>query len=256
MTDTIARAYSSIIPSDLKLPDLETICCNHSQPREKLEEVFTGDRRNFTYNFSEGKKYDELHEQHAAEATDPLREYTGFSFPVNSALHGHSQTGQIKPTQVQDIELAKKIENDLMPYQAKKPFTVYTGLRYSPFKSAMNIGGYFHAHMPSFVSTSTDLHTAEFFAAHDHDTEHDQSLHHGSIEPSAKHVLKIHVTPGTNIASVKNFSRYDSENEMLLNRGYNVMVNPRPTYLPPKGQGLGPTYVWDTWVTRRTPRKL
>ena len=256
MNDTIARAYSSIIPSNIVLPNLETMCCTHSQPHEQLDEVFTGDRRNFTYNFIEGKKHDDLHEEHTAEPTSSLREYTSFSFPVNSAMHNYSNTGTVKPSQKQDVELAKKIENDLTPYQAKKPFTVYTGLRYSPFKAATNIGGYFHAHMPSFVSTSTDLHTAEFFAAHDHDTEHNPSLHHGDIEPGSKHVLKIHVVPGTNIASVKKFSKYESENEMLLNRGYNVMINPRPTYLPPKGQGLSPTYMWDTWVTRRTPRKL
>lgn len=258
ISDPITRAYASILPTDISLPDMETVCCQHSQPssEHELTEVFQGDRDNFIARFSEMKRFDKLHEDHAAEETPALKEYTSFSRFVNSALHNHSQGKPLTKATSKDLADAGKIEEDLSPYTAKQAFHVYTGVAKSPIASAVSIGGYLHAHLPAFASTSTDLSTAEFFAAHDHTTEHNQFSHHGHIMSGAKHVLRIHVVPGTNIASVKHFAKYQSENEMLLNRGYNVMINPRPTYLPPKVHGTSATYMWDTWLTHKTPKKL
>ena len=256
MTDSISRAYSSILPKDITLPDLETVCCIHSQEQNDLTEVFQVDRRSMTPTYVELKQHDDLHNENAISPTPDLEKYVGFSRPINNALHEHSQTGAVRKINIPDIESAKQIESDLSGAIANKNFTVYTGLKHSPFHSSVNIGGYHHAHMPAFVSTSTHLNTAEFFAGYDRETNHNPAIHGGEIENGAKHVLKLHITPGANIGSVKNFAKYDTENEMLLNRGYNVMVNPRPTRLEKAPMALAPTYVWDAWLTRRTPKKL
>lgn len=258
MRDSIHRAYMSILPANVELPSMETICCSHNLPdANALTEVFHVDSRDFD-SFQATRENENLHELHRIAETPELVEYTRFSYPVNNALHVYNKQKSdipaiMNPVRNSDMHLAATIENQLHGFVAKTPFIVYTGTRHSPIHNSVNIGGYYHAQLPAFVSTTTNFDTARFFAAHDHETDH--SGIHRDILSGSKHILKLHIVPGTNIGSVKHFARFETEKEMLLNRGYNIMINPIPTKATDSYTKKS-AYVWDTWLTNRTPKQI
>lgn len=254
MTDKIAKAYMAMKRPKL-YPALQTVFGKHSAP---LEEAITVSHSYVMDDpLHDTKERDRLHKDHSIhmdeDALKDIRGYTTLSFMVNSALHKHYNDGEIFDHE--SIGKAKNIEKILDKHEAKENFHVYTGLRHSPFKAIANVNGNHMVHLPAFTSTSTSFRKASSFSAVDKDTKHDANVHGGIVEPMAKHVLKIHVHPGVSIASVRDLSENKHEHEMLMNRGYDLKIDPSPVKAKHEG-GSSELYVWNAYPVSRKVRTL
>jgi ADP-ribosyltransferase exoenzyme len=126
---------------------------------------------------------------------------------------------------------------------------VFTGLPESPITKA---GFEWNAsrekkilHLPSYTSTTTDFSRAEWFTEPDHHSIHHESDHHGVVETGARHILEINFDKHIHgAASVRGHTPFNShENEILLARGQELILHPRPTKVT-NHNGIHPIYVW------------
>ncbi len=267
MSDKIAKAYIAM-KRPKRFPSLQTSFGEHSKKQEeppKEPESKEDDKKplkeaiaSSTTYVMDDKNYDDDHTDHIHESNklhddvDGLVEqYTHNSRDINSALHKHYNSD---PHDRDQIEIAKKIEKALDKNVAKEHFHVYTGVHHSPFKNVATVGGNHMVHLPAFTSTSSHFRKAMIFTNRDDTTKHDPAVHSGHIEPMSNHVLKIHIHPGVSIASVRHIAKWKSENELIMNRGYDLRIDPVPTRVHHESDK--PLYVWNAYPVERRGRNL
>lgn len=161
----------------------------------------------------------------------------------------YSAHKESRPIAQQHLDNALAIES-VMHKETKLPHPVklFTGVKHSPATLA---GLEWNSsrpkkivHFPAFTSTSTDIDTAARFSDQDLNTHHHESDHHGIILPGARHIIelnfpdKIHAT-----ISMNSISAAWHEDEILLGRGHEFILHPRPTMLTTGGYS-SPVYVW------------
>ena len=252
MSDKIAKAYIAM-KKPKRFPSLFGCFGSHSD-ESLTEEIQSSHSYVMDDRYHSDEAYeDHIHETHKLhdDLNDSVSKYTRKSYFVNSMLHHHYND---KIHDRDHVDHAKEIEQSLNKNVSKEHFHVYTGLPHSPFKNVSTVAGNHMVHMPAFTSTTTNFRKALIFSQRDDTTKHDAAVHSGRVEPMASHVLKIHVHPGTSIASVRHIAHYSKENEMLLNRGYDMRIDPVPTKVHHESDM--PLYVWNAYPVARRPRNI
>lgn len=250
-SDKIAKAYLAM-KKPKRYPSLFGSFGSHSTEviQEAIESHHSYVMDDKYYDTVEEDRVHDAHKLHD-DLNESVSKYTKRSREVNGMLHGHYND---EPHDRSHVDHAKEVEQSLNKNVAHEHFHVFTGLPHSPFKRTAVVAGNHMVHMPAFTSTTTDFRKSLIFAQRDDTTKHNASVHSGKVEPMAYHVLKIHVHPGVSIASVRHVAHYSKENEMLMNRGYDMKIDPVPTRVHHESQA--PLYVWNAYPVARRPRDV
>lgn len=173
-------------------------------------------------------------------------DYTDDSSDLNKSLYEHSHRAKVPEDKI--VEHSNALESALSKHKTTEPTHVFTGLRRSP---AEHFAAGAHdkptrVHVPAFISASTTLNKARTFAT---EVSHRNDAHHG-ISGMAQHMLKIHMPAGTSAASMKSHSFIPGENEILLNRGHHLEIDPHPEHL---GSDM---HLWNARVVEHKPVPL
>lgn len=197
---------------------------------------------------------DKIHKEHAPlrklpHNTGPISDYTKFSAETNSALHEHYDTPK-NDWIASEKDHIKKLDDTLDANKTEKDMHVYTGLRDSPSRHFKDHTKTTEVHLPAYTSTSTDAPTAADFSRF---SRHKNDKNHGIETEENTHVLKLHVPAGTHGASVRDISNHRRENEILLHRGLNIKIHPKPEL---HRGSRGNIYLWNAEVTGHNPQKI
>lgn len=181
-----------------------------------------------------------------------LKKYSDDSTVLNGMLHSNKKDRMITKTRFGDeVNTTKHLDNVLNRHKTKEDFVVYSGVKQSPaehFKNGPRKMGI--AHNPAFTSTSTDYVTAHGFA---NKTSHFNDDEHGMEEGKLyEHVLKIHVPKGSHAISMRKKSFLPEEDEVLIHRGYNISIHPKPEIDP----GNPTTRIWNAHLTTHEPKEV
>ena len=163
-----------------------------------------------------------------------------------------------------DAALAKNI--------LKKDYTLYTGLRESP-ADAFDL--YNHprtspipVHLPAYTSTTTSWKVAVEFASYQHGVGAGRRSQHELLSPTGKKlikkptdiekkitidILRIFVPSGTTGGSLANTSYNTSEDEILLPRGLDIIISPKPQVIEEYNQIV---YLWNAKVVGHRPQPV
>jgi hypothetical protein len=207
-------------------------------------ETIDEDKSLVNYNY---KKANKLHDTTKIDPkqknlTNTLLNHTIHSRNVNDFLHKHYSN---QPNNAKDIAYYKKhiglLDKLLVNHKLSIPITVYTGIPQSPEvawkKYKVDRKKPIRLHLPAFTSTTTSLYIAKSFA----------NLHSTNKN---KHILMITIPAGTPGGSVTKFSQYPGEGEILLPRGLDIEVNPKPVIIKDN------VYVWHTKVIGHNPIEI
>lgn len=175
--------------------------------------------------------------------------YSESSTSLNNYLHKKYQDPK---TEGEHYPQEANMLSDVLSTQ-KIPHSIdlYTGIKYSPakhFESDKELPESKLVHLPAFTSTSTKRSIADNFSSN---VEHKNDSRHGvDSEYGARHIIHIHAPAGTSGASIKEYSFMPHEQEVLLNRGHNIMLESKPEHL---GNDV---YQWNAHIVSHTPQKL
>lgn len=154
-----------------------------------------------------------------------IQDYTGsYSKGIANALHKMYRGKKFK---VSDLtkEQIQMLDDIMYNHPLKQNMTVYHGLKENPWriwkKYNVPTDKSVIVHLPAFTSTSTKISASENFAYHDTVRMNDKDYSFSSI-------LKISVPAGTPGISVKKYSQFPNEDEILLSRGVNLQIMPNP----------------------------
>jgi hypothetical protein len=184
--------------------------------------------------------------------------YTTDSKAINNALHDYHNGKSVKG-RTRTLKNIAGIDSLMDKHKTKEDMHVYTGVKESPhtkFKPDANDRlNPINVHLPAYTSTSTHRKVAETFSAADmfndpYDAHHGHNLTETDDNGFQSHILKIHVPAGTNASSVKSKSYHKEENEILLHRGHDIEIHPKPTHL---GGGV---YMWHAKIVGHSPSKI
>lgn len=177
--------------------------------------------------------------------TKVINQYTGAdSRTIANTLHKMYRNRKFKPDQFTKEQI-QMLDDIMYNHPLKTNLTVYHGLKETPLRIWFNykvpLNKSVIVHMPAFTSTSTNFRKALSFASMD--LLENILQYHGP----KYNVLKIQVPAGTPGLSVKKYSNYKHEDEILLGRGVNLQINPNPKI---KGDML---LIWDCKVLSVSP---
>lgn len=191
-----------------------------------------------------------------------VQDYSEGSFDLNNYLHRHYRN-KTKPKDIkQHLLHIQAMDRALAKHKLKEKIVVYTGLIESP-ANAWKIHGAditkpIRLHLPAYTSTTTNLRIAVNHAD-DHDINSGRDLPH---VPADRHkprnkdapkdefgtqILMLVLPAGSPAASIKNVSEWEAENEILLPRGANIEIDPRPTVTRNR------VYIWHARVLGYSP---
>ena len=187
-----------------------------------------------------------------------LYKYTGSGSNVwNNILHRHYRQQRHGKSQFGKIS---QIDQYLQKFPLKQNLKVYTGIPESPSrvweKYQADVNKPVRVHLPAYTSTTTSYTTAYVnFAREDRISPKDHPARNvNSVSfPVYKgmHILHITVPKGYPALSLIDVSQYgDEEEEILLPRGLDVEIDPRPYIKPTPGQ---PGIIWFAKVVGHNP---
>lgn len=161
---------------------------------------------------------------------DAIKKYTNFSRSFSFYLHKLYRNQNAFGKRNKEIQLNKDLAqmlDDLMfNHPIKQNLTLYHGLKESPsriwVKYNVPNNKAVTVHFPGFISSSTNKNVAMNFSRSD--------LSKQVYEPYMKkrNVLIIETPAGTPGVSVKQFSSFAEESEILLSRGLDIKIYPNP----------------------------
>lgn len=222
-----------------------------------------------------GKDTHDLHKSDKLKQNYSLLSYTSNSSMLNNNLHKHFHGKKTQGPKNTFKQRVNEIDSALDNASLSKDTHVFTGLPQGPHelfkRHKIEKGQNLKVHLPAYTSTSTEYARAKRFASSANDRSSKFGAHvpvdHTVHEPlnelskselatiksrdhKQKHILKIHLPKGTKAGSVKHFSQYGHENEILLHRGHNLEIHHRPT-VEPDG-----THVWHARVIGHSPAEV
>lgn len=244
MIDPVAIAYENLIGYRRDLDTRSVPMWIGLKKNRELTEVHHVDEKDFDMNSDEDQ--DRIHQLLSIpNINESTYHYIGpGSIVINHHLwHEHLHDLPI-PTHIK--QHVKSIDSILIP-KTEGQFKLYSGLQMSPAHlSGMEWNSTRPKkliHVPSYLSTSTDMNIAEMFTNPDEETQHHESDHHGIILPNARHIIELNFKNGIHdAASLKKHSD-SNENEVLLGRGHQFELHPRPTLIT-NSEYTDPVYVW------------
>jgi hypothetical protein len=198
--------------------------------------------------------------------------YTGAAASKwNDFLHRHYR-GRAKPAEVERYgKRISSVDRELARNVLKKDYTLYTGLPESPIQAfklyKQPTDQPLTVHLPAYTSTTTDWSTAAKFAITQVKWNHIDRSGHKVLDARGKKIknskkknkrirefdiLRIFVPAGTTGASVVELA-YNAEYEVLLPRGLNIVISPRPHQVEYREDIF---YVWNANVVGHTPQPV
>jgi hypothetical protein len=148
--------------------------------------------------------------------------------------------------------MSKHLSKFLDRASTTKDDHVYTGLKVDPSKGFKKEGEKTSTvfHHPAFISSSTSFHSTKSFRRKVSTSTQHKALNSDAPTPAerekeAAHVLKIHVPKGSKATSVKPYSSYKHEQEVLLHHNHLIEVHHRPTIMDDG------THVWHGRIVGR-----
>lgn len=201
--------------------------------------------------------------------------YTGAAAAKwNDFLHRHYRGKSLD----KDFEKYGKhiaaVDRELARNTFKKDYVLYTGLPESPtrafklYKQPTNQP--LTVHLPAYTSTTTEWGVATHFATNQGNWSRSDLSGHEILNPKGKkikqsqpeegvpeiNVLRIFVPAGTTGVSVSQISS-DEEAEILLPRGLNIIISPKPHYIEQRSRlSDQDIYVWNAKVVGHTPQPV
>jgi len=167
-----------------------------------------------------------------------ISNYTSTSLDIAKILHKMYRNNNFKAPQYQQKEI-QMLDDIMYNHPLKTNLRLYHGLKENPFRVWIKYKMPFHksviVHMPAFTSTSTDIKKAIGFSNYDYN--------------DMRSVLKMNVPAGTPGLSVRKYSQYPGENEILLGRGINLQISPNPKNYD------NYTLIWNCKVLSATPKE-
>ena len=187
-----------------------------------------------------------------------LYKYTGSDANVwNNVLHRHYRQQRHGKSHFGKIN---QVDQYLQKFPLQQNLKVYTGIPESPSrvweKYGADVRKPVRVHLPAYTSTTTNYTIAYInFAREDRISPQDHPARNvNSVSfPVYKglHILHITVPKGYPALSLVDVSRYgDEEEEILLPRGLDIEIDPRPYIKPTPGQ---PGIVWFAKVVGHNP---
>jgi len=149
------------------------------------------------------------------------------------------------------VDSIHHLDSALSKQSTKHDTVVYTGIPYSPVKHFHSPNRGVKVHLPAFTSTSSDKVVAYGFSKHSNDPfDEDHGVTHDENNGS-RHILKIHMPKGTHAMSMVDHAFIPEEHEVLLHRGYNIGIHPKPEY----DKELG-AHVWTAKILSHDPEEI
>jgi hypothetical protein len=187
------------------------------------------------------------------------QDYTGGSYDINDYLHRQYRK-QAKPKELKEfLKKIQALDRLLANHKLPQQIVVYTGLKQSPSEAwetyGADVSKPIRLHLPAYTSTTTQLRTA-LQRVEDEVVQVPRARHKPRNKDAPKdddwgsQVLMISLPAGTPAASVRKVSEYPDENEILLPRGMDIEINPRPTVLK------GGDYVWHAQALGHSPVQI
>lgn len=245
MSDPVILAFQNLIGHRRDL-DIRPIPFEIGLIRssKSLKEVHHVDLKDFDVNSEE-----QAERMHDALTIPKIDHFVGHylgsgSVDINQVLWNHHLSESPIPNHI--LRHIKSIDSH-MKDRTEGNFRLYSGLPRSPAHiSAIEWNSTRPKkliHVPSYISTTTDMDTAIHFTREDSDTKHHESDHHGIILPNARHIIELNFLGHIkNAASMKDHSGAN-EDEILLGRDHQFELHPRPTLIKNSGYS-DPIYVW------------
>lgn len=186
-----------------------------------------------------------------------IRDYTSTltSLDIATLLHTMYRNNNFKAPQYQKKQI-QMLDDIMYNHPLKTNLTLYHGLKENPLRVWIKYKVPFNksviVHMPAFTSTSTDIKKAIGFSKYDNflygKAAKDEYSKINKYNDK-RSVLKMSVPAGTPGLSIKKYSIYPNEDEILLGRGINLQISPNP-----KISGNYPL-IWNCKVLNATPKE-
>jgi hypothetical protein len=152
-----------------------------------------------------------------------------------------------KTSSKKNKELTQMLDDIMFNHPIKQNVTLYHGSRESPIriwvKYNVPANKSVTVHFPGFISSSTNKNIAKKFGRSDFFKQTDNKY------IGKRNVLIIEVPAGTPGLSVKQFSKFEAENEILLARGLDIKIYPYPKI-------EGDFVYWRAKVAGHTPQEI
>lgn len=213
------------------------------------------------YDITRNKEYSEL--DGPGSDMDYIGRYTSDSYNLNDYLHRHYRKAAHTVTKDDEKNYKNQVQSldrALTLRRLKNPLTVYTAVPESPANAwavyGADVRRPIRLHLPAYTSTTTSLKVAVQFAEDslptdsvDHRRHPPRNIKKGAGD-NGNQIIMLTIPAGTPASSVKNVSQIPEENEVLLPRGMDIEVNPRPTLLK------NGDYVWHAQVIGHNPIQI
>ena len=213
------------------------------------------------YDITRNKEYSEL--DGPGSDMDYIGRYTSDSYNLNDYLHRHYRKAAHTVTKDDEKNYKNQVQSldrALTLRRLKNPLTVYTAVPESPANAwavyGADVRRPIRLHLPAYTSTTTSLKVAIIFAEDnlspssvDHRRHPPRNIKKGAGD-NGNQIIMLTIPAGTPASSVKNVSDIPEENEVLLPRGMDIEVNPRPTMLK------NGDYVWHAQVIGHNPIQI
>lgn len=240
-----------------KLPAIETEFGSHSELKEEYLPDNPGIPNSAKAQIGRHEFTDhEAHSNDKLPYSNALEQYTGGSHGINSHLH-ERYFGE--SAESEHLDHIKKIDKELDHSSTSDEYHVFTGLKHdpSPMFQHDNFNKPAVVHHPAYISTSTSLDIAKHFAkTKPYETkvpamnDDAPSPHQLKNQLGVKHVLKLHLPIATKAGSVEHFSKNAGELEVLVHRGHDIEIHPRPTVTKDG------THVWHAKILKHNPMEI
>ena len=186
--------------------------------------------------------------------TAALARYTKGSRDINDKLHQNFHANRTKNDKV-----VKSLDK-AMTRQTTKDMILFTGVKQSLIvawkKYGANLMEPIRLHLPAYTSTSTDFEKACGFASPEKDMPHVyRQIQKFKKSYGYPNVIAIRVPKGTPCVSVMEISHYDTEDEILLPRGIDILVRPEAAYTRPSDWGTG-FFIWYADLVGHRPMEI
>jgi hypothetical protein len=189
----------------------------------------------------------------------------------NDFLHRHYR-GRAKTAEIEKYgKRVSGVDRELARNTLKKDYTLYTGLPESPIEAFklynQPTDRPLTVHLPAYTSTTTEWSIAAAFAISQASWDPIDRSGHKVLDSMGKKIknsqkknkrirefdiLRIFVPAGTTGASVADLSQ-NSEREVLLPRGLDIVISPKPHQVEYRGDHF---YVWNAKVVGHTPQPV
>ncbi len=211
-------------------------------------------KKDFDYDYDNEADWEDSHY---------VTDYTGgTSQYINDILHQHyrNQLASKKDLQRYQRHIAG-LDRILSGKKLKQPVTVYTTVPVSPAdaweKYGVDVNEPIRLHLPAYTSTSTSLDVVQNIAddrlepvSVDRQRHPPRNAQKAPQDNWGNQILMLSIPAGTPAASVQKISEYPDENEILMPRGMDIVVNPNPTVLD------NGDYVWHAQVIGHNPVQI